>query len=193
MPTPSRIPVLLLAIAVWSLALTDSVAADRFTFARPPAPPSTVDQVDQSGRMALELQRWSSDAERDRVANAIKADGIDKVLSALRDVPRVGTLYWPGGTEYTVHYARQMTRPDGGTDVVLLVDRPLWLWWQSTTPAATHPFTLVQMRLDAAGRGDARASFGVPATPNADAGLVLTDYANAPAVLTDIRRERRES
>ena len=193
MTTPSRIRMLMLAIAVWSLAVAQVVAADRFTFARPPAPPSTVDHVDKSGRMALDLQRWSSDAERDRVVAAVKADGVDKVLSALRDTPRVGTLSWPGGTEYTVYYARQAKRSDGGTDVVLLLDRPLWLWWQSNIPAGAHPFTLVQMRLDAAGRGEARASFGVAATANADAGLVLSDYAKAHSVLTDVRRERPES
>jgi hypothetical protein len=114
-------------------------------------------------------------------------------LSALRDTPRVGTLSWPGGTEYTVYYARQVKRPDGGTDVVLLLDRPLWLWWESNTPAGAHPFTVVQMRLDAAGRGEARASFGVAAASNGDAGLALSDYAKGHPVFTDVRRERRES
>jgi hypothetical protein len=183
------IAVVLAVLAASSFPLSaNSADSHRFTFRRPPAPESAIDQVDKSGRMFLDITRWSSDAERDRIVAAIAADGVEKVLSAL-NTPNLGTLRWPGGTDYGVRYARQLKRADGGTDVILLVDRPLWLWWQSKPPSTTYPFTLIQMRLAANGSGEGRVSLDVPVTADTNAGLVLADYAQAPAVLADVRRE----
>jgi len=185
----TQIAVVFIAIAAWSLPLSaDSTGGYRFTFLRPPAPPSVVDQVDKAGRMSLDITRWSSDVERDRIA-AAAADGVEKALSALGSTPNLGTLRWPGGTQYGVRYAREVKRPDGGTDVTLLVDRPLWLWWHSNPPSTSYPFTLIQMRLGAQSSGEGRVSLGVPVVADVNAGLVLSDYAKAPVVLTDVRRE----
>jgi hypothetical protein len=170
----------------------DTAARDRFTFARPPAPESTVDQVDQAGRMSIDITRWSTDAERDRVVATITSDGPERVLNALRDAPRLGTLHWPGGVEYGVHYARRTTRADGGTDVVLLIDRPLWLWWESNPPSTTYPFTLVQMRLGKDGRGEGHVSLGASVSSDPEAGVVLSDYAAARVAFTGVRHVRTD-
>lgn len=165
----------------------DPLHVDRFTFVRPPAPEST---VDPKGRLSVDLDRWSTDSEREQMLATLSASGGEKLMDALRDVPRIGTLHWPGGLEYTVLYARSNPRPDGGHDVVLVVDRPLWMWWESTPPSTSYSYTLLQMRLDRNGSGEGRLSFGVPVTQDKTLGAVLSDYAKAPAVLVDVRRER---
>jgi hypothetical protein len=168
----------------------DTAPAERFSFARPPAPDSTVDPKD---RLNLVIDRWSSDAERDRMLGVITESGPAKLLDAFWDVSRIGTLYWAGGLEYAVRYARRVARPDGGADVVLVVERPLWVWWDSNlakhAASPDHPFTVVQLRLGKDGKGEGRVSFGVPFESDKTAGVLLGDFTKAPALLSDVRRE----
>ena len=178
---------LLMVPGVITQLSADETAAERFTFARPPAPEST---VDPKGRLSAVIDRWSTDAERDRVAAAMSSDGPATLLDTFWGVPRIGTIYWPGGLDYAVLYARRQARPDGGADVILLVDRPLWMWWDTTAGKTEYPFTVIQMRLAKDGRGEGRVSLGVPVVGDKGAGVVLADFGKAPAVLADVRHER---
>jgi hypothetical protein len=164
-------------------------AADRFTFARPPAPESTVDPRD--GRLSIDIARWSTAAERNQLAAVVAEHGPDKLLDAFRDVGRIGTLYWPGGLEYTVRYAWRSQRPDGGADVVVVIDRPAWLWWNASAPSTPYQYSVVQIRFDQNGIGEGRVSLGVPVTTDNTLGVVLADYDKAPALLADVRHAQR--
>lgn len=189
--TPAGIGLALLLVLGFTFTLSaDVLAADRFTFARPPAPESTVDPKD---RLSFDIERWSTDAERDRMLAAIAENGQEKLLDAFRETPDVGRLRWPGGLQYAVRYAHRIARADGGSDIVLVVDRPLWLWWESQPASTSSPYTVLQLRLDKDGRGEGRASFGVAVSRDKAQGVVLSDYAKAPAVLTDVRRQSADS
>jgi hypothetical protein len=173
------------------LGLTGAIAAqesavERFSFARPPAPESTVDPKD---RLSFDIDRWSTDAERDRLIAAIAESGEEKLLTAFRETPRIGTLRWPGGLEYAVRYARRENRPDGGSEIVLVVDRALWMWWDSTIQSTPYPFSVVQIRLGKDGAGEGRVSSGVPVASDKTLGVALADFGKAPAVLADVRRQ----
>ena len=179
----------LMVLGVTSVSSANMLIVDRFTFARPPAPESTVDP--KNNRMSVDIDRWSSDADRDRLRATLAESGDQKLLDAFRGVSRLGTLYWPGGLEYAVLYARSNSRPDGGTDVVLIVDRPVWRWWDSKEAATTYGYTVVQLRLGKDGNGEGRLSLDVPVTRDDTFGVVLSDYSKAPVVLADVRREKQ--
>jgi len=121
-------------------------------------------------RLTLAIDRWSTDAERDQLVASINTNGSEKLLDAFRDVPRLGTLSWPGGTEYTLRFARRAGRPDGGSDLVLVVDRPLWLWWESNPPSTPYPFSVIQIKLGKDGTGEGRVSAGVPVSSDKSLG-----------------------
>jgi hypothetical protein len=180
----------LMVLGASSVTSANMLSIDRFTFARPPAPESTVDPKD---RMSVDIDRWSTDADRDRLIATLGESGEEKLLDAFRGVSRLGTLHWPGGLEYTVLYARSNSRPDGGTDVVLVVDRPLWRWWESKEAATNYRYTVVQLRLGKDGKGEGRLSLDVPVTRDDTFGVVLSDYAKAPVVLADVRREKQNT
>lgn len=164
-----------------------AAAAERFTFARPAAPESTVDP--KTGRLDLVIDQWATDADRDQVLAALAEDGPERLLDAFRSVARVGTLYWPGGLEYTVRYARQAPRPDGGSDVVLVVDRPVWTWWDTGSGSPAGQYTVVHLRLSQAGTGEGRISRAFQVRRDDTLGVTLADDAQAPVMLTDVRRE----
>jgi hypothetical protein len=178
---------LALLMVLGTVTLTaDDRAADRFTFARPPAPESTVDP--KNNRLEIVIDRWATDAERDRVVKAIAENGEARLLDAFSDLPRAGTLHWPAGVEYAVRSARRQPRPEGGADVILVIDRPLWLWWDTKIGTTSYPFAVVQLRVDKEGKGEGRVSINVPVSSDKASGVALSDFSKAPVVLTDVRR-----
>jgi hypothetical protein len=144
---------------------------------------------DASGnaRMRVRVMRWSTDEERRQVLAAL--DEPAKLLSTLPYVEVAGYLQWPGGLEHSVRYARQTARADGSADIVMIVERPLWLWWDpAATWAADQQFSVVQIRIKKDGTGEGRIATGTGFKRDPDSGIVISD-ASKPALLTDVRRE----
>jgi hypothetical protein len=159
------------------------VLAERFTFVAANAPQ---DALNKDRRLSLTLQRWSTDAERDRMAAAVAEPA--KLLDAFRDVGGIGYLQWPGGVEYTIRYAHRTQRPDGSADLTLVIERPLWVWWDTNAKWTPDPgFTLLQVRLNKDGTGEGRAMATTRIRSDKETGIALAD-TNAPVLLTDVRR-----
>src|SRR5512146_1540532 len=69
-----------------------------------------------SATIEIVVNRWSTDAERDRL------------LNVLQDMPRVGYFRNIQSIGYDVHYARRTPLPEGGERVVLATDRRIAFW-----------------------------------------------------------------
>ena len=168
--------------AVLSAETARSVAHYSFAVANAPT-----DAFSSDARMRVRLMRWSTDDERRQLMAALGEPS--KLLTALPYVDVVGHLQWPGGLEHSVRYARQTARPDGGADIVLVVERPLWLWWDPTAKwAADQQFTVVQMRINKGGTGEGRIATGDGFTSDSESGIVISDTTK-PAILTGVRPE----
>src|SRR6184192_3332093 len=76
-----------------------------------------------AGTVEMVVNRWSTDAERDKLLTVLMEKGPDKLLDTLRDMPRVGYFRTPTSIGYDLHYARRTPLPDGGERVVLATDR----------------------------------------------------------------------
>src|SRR5438874_1827642 len=100
-------PVLMLALAGWGVrvaAIQTQGKPERFTalainFDAPPGAVSTT--VD------INVNRWSTDAERTRFLTTLLEKGPDKLLDTLRDMPTVGNIRTPDSVGYDLHYARR--------------------------------------------------------------------------------------
>lgn len=176
---------LLLTAPLMSVAPAEAEGVpERFTF--------TVPGFD--GRLDLTVHRWSTDAERDRVHTLVERDGADSLLNAFRQSNAAGYINWPGSVIYTLRYAHRTARPDGGEDIILVADQPLWQWW-GTSPrvinAPNRAYSVIQLRMDKFGRGEMKASANV--TADSAAGVVLANFDNEPALVTDFRRETAKS
>jgi hypothetical protein len=168
-----------------------TLAADRFTFTLPKAPDSLVDP----DRMHVVVNRWSTNEERDRLFGIVSEQGSEHVLREFRATGAIGYLRWPGGLEYSLRYAHRAPRPDGGSDIVLIVDRPVWIWWDESAPKVSterFAYTAVQMRLDKAGTGDGRLADPSAVAADKAAGIIVNDYDQLASRLTDVRRDDRQ-
>jgi hypothetical protein len=136
----------------------------------------------------IDVKRWSSDEERDRLVSIFRDKGSDALLSALRDAPPVGTIRTPDSLAYDLHFARNLPGEDGGRRIILATDRPIGFWEAANQPRTIeYPFTIIELHLDNDGRGSGKLSIATKLTLQ-DNVLTLEDYANQPVMLNDVHK-----
>jgi hypothetical protein len=110
-------------------------------------------------------------------------------MAAVKAAPTVGFIWGDGPTGYSIKYAWRSASPGAPERVVLVTDRRLgshstsWPSADSLAKADEAEFTVVEMRIDAKGLGEAKVA---PASPVVDAAantLALDRYDAAPVLL----------
>lgn len=170
----------IIATALGTHAQQTQRTADRYTFKA----------GQETTPLELVISRWSTDAERDSVFETAQKEPA-KTMDALKDPGLVGWIHLPGGLDHTIRYARRVTRPDGSVDIVALAEGAVWVWWTPEGNAAgtatnKYPFTAIQIHLPKTGAGEGKLSVTNVAADK-DAGIVIGDYAQQQALLTDVR------
>jgi hypothetical protein len=145
-----------------------------------------------AGQVEIVVNRWSSDADRDKLMKIMFDQGPDKLLDALQDMPRVGYFHAPGTLGIDVHFARQTRGEDGGTRVVLVTDRRIGFWEASNQPRSIeYPFTVIEMRLNKDGEGEGKISVATKIIADKENNIItLENYDIQPVMLTHVRAER---
>ena len=139
-----------------------------------------------AGRVVVRVERWSSDAERDRLTAAL-AKGPDSLLEELRDMKSVGTIRTPDSLGYDLRYARPEKGEDGGRSIVIATDRPIGFWEAANQPRTIdYPFTVLQMELDKNGEGKGTMSIATKIIQRHNT-VELENFASAPVMLNEIR------
>lgn len=138
-----------------------------------------------SDRVIMRVQRWSTEAERTRVAEALKK-GNDATLELLRELRPVGTIRTPDSLGYDLRYAHQEPAAEGGRRVVIATDRPISFWEARNQPRTIdYPFTFIQMEMDRNGEGKGTLSLMTKVVPRGKV-IELEEFATAPVMLTKI-------
>jgi hypothetical protein len=145
----------------------------------------------------IDLLRWSTDAEREQVVNALSDKGDKEFLAVLSKQPTLGYIWTSESAGYSVRYAVQTNMPDGSERIVVATDKPLGSWnpqiWKPSGPAAaksnSEPFTVLELRLNRKkGSGEGKSSlFGKVAADKSTKTLSLENYAAATVVLKDVK------
>jgi hypothetical protein len=145
-----------------------------------------------AGQVEIGVDRWSTDGERDQLMNTLVESGPTKLLSTLQKLPRMGYIRTPNSVGYDVHYARKYPYGPGGERVVLITDRVI-SFWELSRDARTldYPFTLIELRLGADGKGEGKMSIATKITFDKDQKTVeLENYQSQPVLLQSVSREK---
>jgi hypothetical protein len=181
------------AVAVALLASAGPAAAQSSSVpARYSAVAVNVSTVGNAGAtpITIRINRWTSDADRDKLLSVFKEKGEKGLLSALQDQKPIGNISSPGTLSYDLRYARELPGADGGQRIVLATDRPISFWEATNQPRTTdYPFLLIEMHLDKNGKGQGKLSLASKLTISDDV-LVIENYANQPVMLNNIEREK---
>jgi hypothetical protein len=136
----------------------------------------------------IHVQRYSTDEERDRLMDAFKTGGQDRLLDVLQKLPVVGYIRTPTSLRYDLHFARQVPNPEGGRKVILLTDRHLAMWEVvNSTRSVNYPFTLIQLEIGPDGTGVGKASIATKITQN-DNIIELEDFQSQPVLLNNVKK-----
>jgi hypothetical protein len=144
-----------------------------------------------AGVVEMVVDRWSSDAEAERLRTTLLDKGADKLLDTLRDTRRVGFIRTPGNLGYDLRFARKTKLDEGGERIVLATDRYISFWEQWVRPRTIdYPFTVIEMRLDRDGVGEGKMSLATRIVADKERNeIVLENYGTQPVLLTQVRRE----
>lgn len=160
----------------------------------PPPPPDAEPGGARAGRAGAAAARGRGRGGRNAAPVPLTPEAA--LAGAIRRAPTIGYIWTDDITGYSIKFAHRMTLPDGGERIVLATDRRLGTHtaaWQPLTaaPQTDYPFTVLEIRLDAKGNGEARTSLTNTVVVDKAAGtLALENYETAPAILQKVRVER---
>jgi len=144
-----------------------------------------------AGNIDITIDRWSTDAQREKLMEVVRTKGPEKLLDALQDMPRMGHFGAPGNLSWDIHFARKAALPDGGERVLLITDRRISFWEETSQPRSIdYPFTVIELRLNRDGEGEGKMSIATKVIVDKDKNMVtLENYETQPVRLTNIKRE----
>jgi len=136
------------------------------------------------------VNRWSTDAERDRLVSVLLEKGPNELLKVLQDMPRVGYNRTPDSIGYDVHFARRNPGADGGERVILATDRYIGFWEAANRPRTIdYPFTVIELHIGPNGEGEGKMSLFTKIMVEKESNtVILEDYGTQPVLLQGVRR-----
>jgi hypothetical protein len=138
--------------------------------------------------ITIDLIRWSSDAERDKLVATFTKSAKD-AGPALAAAPNIGYI-WRSGSAFGsfVRYAYKFKGSDG-EHVVLATDSDLTAWQGATKPAeGAYPFTVIEIVTPASGVASGKTSLGGKITTDTDNKTIrLDNYAGSQVALRGVR------
>ena len=173
------------AVALMSVApLAQLRGPEDFTAVAVPA----TNVVSDAGTVLMSLDRWSTAAEHLRIAQTLREKGPSAMLDELRNMRPLGTIRTPDSPGHDLRYAHQTRADNGGRRIVLATDRPIEFWeaCQGPRPVDGSPFTVIQMYIDAEGRGTGTLSIATKIRAYDDISIALEDLASCRVMLTEI-------
>jgi hypothetical protein len=139
-----------------------------------------------AGVVQMQITRWSSDAERERLVNTLIKEGADELLVELRRNQPVGMIKTPDSLGYPLRYAYQTRNEEGGRQIVIATDRPISFWEAWNRPRVSdYPFTVIQMEIGPDGRGKGTMSYATRIRAYGRT-IELENFTTAPVMLTEV-------
>ncbi|HET7220274.1 MAG TPA: hypothetical protein VFJ02_19600 [Vicinamibacterales bacterium] len=138
----------------------------------------------------VEVQQYSTDADRTAVESALKAGGYPAFLTALRKAPEVGTVS-TGSQKWTIRYARER-KTDQGRSIVVVTDKPIYFVGGGSVdakPRAGYEVAVIQIDVDDVGLGTGSMAAAARVKPDGEGGVRIDDYAEQPIKLVSVVRK----
>jgi hypothetical protein len=181
-----------LALLVGSLTTAPRAGADDAiaSFRAVAVNMSNVGRGGRAGTIDINIERWTSDEEREKLSSVLIEKNEDALLSALHKIkPRAGYIRTSNSIGYDLQYAREVRNDDGSRRIIIATDRQIsWVEARENGRSMDYPFLLVEMRFDAKGKGTGKLAAMVKITYNKEKKtLELENWSSEPVRLTEIK------
>jgi hypothetical protein len=136
--------------------------------------------------LIMTVNRWTSEAEKEKLFAVLHEKGQSAFLDALQDTKRVGTIRTPQSVGYDLRLALQEPTKDGGRRILLATDRPMSFAEASGRPRTVdYPFTVIEMLIPAEGKGQGTMSVAARLVP-AGRTTIVENFDTQPVRLNEI-------
>jgi hypothetical protein len=145
-----------------------------------------------AGQVDVVIERWSTEAEREKLHQTFLEKGPDKLLDVLQDMKRVGYARLPNTIGYDLRFARQVPDDEGGRRIYIMTDRRIGFHEARNQPRTMdYPFSLIEIHLDKNGQGEGKVSVATKITMNKKTNQIeLENYGQQPVMLTKVTAEK---
>ena len=145
-----------------------------------------------AGTVEFVVNRWSSEADHDRLMEVMFDKGPEKLLDALQNMPRLGYIRRPGSIGWEIRFARRMPGPDGGERIMIITDRRMSFREVASRPRSyDYPFTVIELNLQKNGEGEGNVTLATRITGDKhNKVMTLENFDIQPIMLTRVTRER---
>lgn len=141
--------------------------------------------------LKIKVDRYTPDAEREAVVQALKQGGYSNFVNALRKAPVVGTVT-VGGESFDIRWARAETIKNG-RNIVLVTDKPMFFLGAgraNAKPKEGFDVGVIQFRIDDVGMGyDGKMAAAAKIKPGGPTGVEVSEYAEKMIDLKSITRD----
>jgi hypothetical protein len=152
---------------------------------------SNMARARNTGTVDIVIDRWSTDEERDHLRAALREGGAKGLLRALQKVKEVGRIRSEGSLGFPLRFARQVVSPSGGRRILLGTDRLIsFLEMRDQPRTMDYPFMVMDIRLDAGGKGEGKLMPLARITEDRDHVVEIENYASEPVRLTAVRSRK---
>jgi hypothetical protein len=140
--------------------------------------------------LIITVNRWSSEAEKEKVIGTLKEKGPEAMLRVLQDIPRIGSIRTPQSIGYDLRLALSEPGKDGGRRVIIATDRPIgFIEATNRTRTMDYPLTVIDMQLGADGTGTGTMSVAARMIP-AGRTVLVENFDTQPVRLTKIESRK---
>ena len=145
--------------------------------------------------LEIVIERWSTNAERDRLIETLKTKGPDVLLDLLRSLPSIGNISTTTSTGSRLRFAQSTPTEDGGRRIFIATERPMSLGNQPPrgrrAADADYAFSAADIRFDRDGSGAGTLNYASKLAHNPKTGAIEIDnYADEPVHLSGVRSVR---
>ena len=167
---------------------------------RDPLPESfsaTAQFLGESGSAAttlkIRVERYTPDAEREAVLQALSQGGYPGFLTALRKAPVVGSVAISKHT-FDIRWARESPLQNNGRSIVLVTDKPMFFVGAgspSAKPRDGFEVGVISFSVDDLGMGSGGKMAAAARVKRGEAGVEIADYADQLTELRSVTRDLR--
>ena len=139
----------------------------------------------------IQINRWSTDDERDRLTNTLFESGGPKLLELISRIdPPVGSIRTLDSVGYPLRYARRSMTGDAES-VVIFTERALSFFeLQGGTRSRDYPFTVIRFRVNSQNRGEGEILLATKISADkATKDIAFENYTSTPLKMQSVRRE----
>jgi len=141
--------------------------------------------------IAIDIQRYTPEADRTAVETALKTGGYPAFLPALRKAPEVGAVSF-ADRKWPIRWARERATGKYTRQIVVVTDQPIFFVGggrPDAKPREGFDVAVIELEVDNVGIGKGTMTAAARVKPGGENGVRIEDYAEKPMRLVTVVRK----